>query len=307
MFAARLAWVSIAARGVPAVPDVNSSTATSSSAGGRRGAPRGVGQRVEVDAACTARPAALTSGTPGRRRAPGAASTAVELPLELGGRRGRVERDADRARVEGGQVGGDERHAVGADDRDAVAGLDAVVAEQRGEPGGRVGERPVRGAPAALVEQRRRVRRRRGGAASSTPARFTAEDDRPGAPTGRRAEVPQPRAWVLGRAGRPVIATLSWRHAPHARGPEPFPASSPSVAGLRPFRHGAWTIRGSRRTNCANAAGRSGRAAPRGRWSCRASWRHGSAGGHQRPRSSRRARPYSAPAERRSRARATSP
>ncbi len=112
-----------------------------------------VGERVEVDAAD---PPAYGGGE--RRCGPGGEGQGsvdrAELPVELGGRRRRVQRHAHRAGVQDGEVRDDERHPVRADDRHPVAGPHTVGGEVAGEASRGVGERPVGGGLAALVAQR---------------------------------------------------------------------------------------------------------------------------------------------------------
>ena len=187
MFASRLPWVSIAARGAPAVPLVNMQhgevvgrdVGDGQRVGGEQlvegdGAVDGVavdgddvadgGQRRGVDLRATT-PAALRSTiTP-------TASTAASSRCSSGCRAGRVERHDDGTEPDGGEVGDDERVAVAADEGDAIARRPmprrARPPRSRRRP---VGQLVVRDR-AVAADQRGRRGRRRG--PSMMRARFT--------------------------------------------------------------------------------------------------------------------------------------
>src|SRR5260370_27651974 len=87
MLAARLAWVSIAARGVDAVPDVKRSTATSSGARSTRGT--AVGGRASRSTGSTAWPPAVTREVAGPAvRGTGAATAGGPRARAVGGAAG---------------------------------------------------------------------------------------------------------------------------------------------------------------------------------------------------------------------------
>ena len=131
MFDARFPCVSIAAFGAPAVPEVKSSTATSSSARSTRG----TGSLVSASRSMVhgrARGAEQRRGRAGRQRDPGI--DRGKLALDLGGRRERVQGHRGSTGMERGEITGDEGLVVGAGERHAIPRLDAPLHERAGEP-----------------------------------------------------------------------------------------------------------------------------------------------------------------------------
>ena len=163
-----LPWVSIAARGAPAVPLVNSRAARCSGSTSVIGA----GSAAMISAALTAPsisapPAATTvrsEGTAARSHvAPRRRRAAVDdgrhrpdggdLVGQFAGRARRVQGHGDGADAERRQVGDDEGHAVAAHDGHTVTVGDPVGQEPASGAGDESGELGVRGRPVATDDR----------------------------------------------------------------------------------------------------------------------------------------------------------
>ena len=137
----------IAAFGVPAVPDVKSSTAGSSDAalGAGRDVVAGL---VEVDRHHVAVDRAQQRlRRTGREREP--RRNGLELPLELVRWRPRVQRHRDPTRLQDRQVRDDELLVVRARERDPIPGRDPAGQQRPREPPDEPFECVVRGGPRA--------------------------------------------------------------------------------------------------------------------------------------------------------------
>src|SRR4029079_1921968 len=83
--------------------------------------------------------------------------------FRLGRLEDRIDRDADRARLERGQIADREARDVRQVERDAVAALDAVCAQRVGEPTG-AGVQITIGERRSFEQDRRMLREEAGGA-----------------------------------------------------------------------------------------------------------------------------------------------
>ena len=161
----RLPWLSIAARGLPAVPLVNISAARSSSSTSTRSTGSAASSASNVVSANSVRRGRTSVATTCSTRRdlgavdgrPGTGGDGIDehhlgaddgqLAGDLRRRARRVERDGDGAETGRGQVRGDEEPTVAAQQGDTVAAADAEAGEAAAEVGDLIAQRAIGGRP----------------------------------------------------------------------------------------------------------------------------------------------------------------
>ncbi len=168
MLASKLPWLSIAARGKPAVPLVKISAASaagstsamsSGSAAMRSSKERSV-STLPGSVAMTLRTVAATAGSIAAHAAAAAGSTnATQVPIAAiccsisGAGLCRVERHHDRTKTEHCKVGLDEVQTVAAQQDNTITATDAEPGQPAAHPGNLVTELAVRGLDAAADDR----------------------------------------------------------------------------------------------------------------------------------------------------------